>query len=94
MGWYDEGLEVVKRPPKDLSLNSTTLNAAHAALGWSQRDLAREAGLCYKLVAYWKAGPGEMPQAANGALRCMREALARYGLAIEGDVLQLHVLGR
>lgn len=71
-------------------MNATTIKAARAGLGWKQKDLAREAGIHTKSVAYWERMPGDLPEAANGAPRKMREALARHGVAIEGNVVRFH----
>jgi hypothetical protein len=35
--------------------------------------------------------PSELPEAANGAPRKIREALARHGVAIEGYVVRCHM---
>lgn len=72
-------------------MNSTTIKAARAGLDWTQARLAQEAGLHAKSVAYWERMPGEMPEAANGAPPKIREAFARAGVAIEGNVVRFHM---
>jgi hypothetical protein len=43
-------------------------------------------------VAYWERMPGEMPETAPGALRKIRDAFARHGVAIEGHVVRCRVI--
>lgn len=46
-----------------------------------------------KGIAYREQMPGELPEAANGIPRKVREAFARAGVAIEGHVVRFHMGG-
>ncbi len=73
-------------------MNATTIKAARAGLDWTQARLAAEAGLHPKSVAYWERMPDELPTNRNGAPSRMKEALARAGVAIEGNVVRFHMI--
>ncbi|WP_306133457.1 helix-turn-helix domain-containing protein [Roseivivax marinus] len=69
-------------------MHAPIIKAARAGLGWSQAQLAAEAGIHPKAVAYWerKTRPrGDAPSV--GAIPLMREAFARHGVKIEGSAI-------
>ncbi len=73
-------------------MHSATIKAARAGLDWTQKDLADAAGIHAKAVAYWERMPGDLPETPNGAIRSMKEALARHGVTIEGNAVHFHMV--
>ena len=72
-------------------MHSATIKAARAGLDWTQKDLANAAGIHPKSVAYWERMTGELPESPNGAIRSMKEALARHGVTIEGNAVRFYL---
>lgn len=62
------------------------------APGWTQMDLVDPAGIHPKSVAYRERMPGELPESPNGAIRSMKDALARHGVTIEGNAVRFHMV--
>ncbi len=62
------------------------IRAARAGLGWSQEQLAQEAGVHQKSVAYWERGGGG-PGARSRTLPAMQAAFAKHGVVIVGQAI-------
>ena len=73
-------------------MHSAIIKAARAGLDWTQKDLANAANLHPKTIAYWERMPGDLPETPNGAIRSMKEALARHGVTIEGNAVRFHLV--
>jgi DNA-binding XRE family transcriptional regulator len=54
--------------------------AARALIGWDQTELAKAAGLNRNSVTYWETRT--VPKCEPGAVRKIREALARNGVQV------------
>lgn len=63
-----------------------TIRAARAGLGWTQAQLAAEAGLHRNAIAYWERGTGKNLGAATAAVS-IRQAFARHGVTIHSQAV-------